>query len=129
MKGKAMSAYAQSRTRAAYQSSAVLTATQSQLIVMLYDGVNRFLVQAAIAMRGQNTELAHQKLRRGELIIAHLRASLDFEQGGQIAQDLLAIYMFCTRHLNSARVARDPEKIEQVAGLLAQLRDAWAQVP
>ena len=122
-----MSAYAQARSRAAYQSSAVLTATQGQLIVMLYDGVNRFLVQAGIAMRDGNVEVAHQKLRRAEMIISHLRASLDFEQGGQIAQDLLAIYMFCTRHLNSARVGRDPEKIEQVAGLLGQLRDAWAQ--
>ncbi len=123
-----MSAYAQSRSRTAYQSSAVLTATQGQLIVMLYDGANRFLVQAATAMRGGNIEAAHKKLRRAETIIAHLRASLDFEQGGQIAQDLLSIYVFCTSYLNSARVGRDAEKIEQVAGLLTQLRGAWAQV-
>jgi flagellar secretion chaperone FliS len=123
-----MTAYAHSRTRAAYQSSAVLTATQGQLIVMLYDGANRFLNQAAVAMRSGNIEIAHQKLRRAEMIISHLRASLDFDRGGQIAPDLLAIYVFCTRHLNSARVGRDPEKIEQVAGLLSPLRDAWAQV-
>lgn len=123
-----MSVYAQKNRRTAYQASAVLTATQGQLIVMLYDGVNRFLLQASTAMREGKIELGHQKLRRAELIISHLRASLDFEQGGQIAQDLLSIYMFCTRHLNSARVGRDPEKIEQVAGLLSQLRDAWAQV-
>src|ERR1700753_535700 len=123
-----MSAYAHARTRSSYQTTAVLTATQGQLIVMLYDGVNRFLLQAATAMRGGSVEVAHQKLRRAEMIISHLRASLDFEQGGQISQDLLAIYMFCTRHLNSARVGRDPEKIEQVARLLTQLRDAWAQV-
>jgi flagellar protein FliS len=123
-----MSVYAQSRSRTAYQSSAILTATQGQLIVMLYDGVNRFLVQASTAMRDGKIELAHQKLRRAEMIISHLRASLDFEQGGQISQDLLSIYLFCTRHLNSARVGRDPEKVDQVAGLLSQLRDAWAQV-
>jgi len=123
-----MSAYAHARSRTAYQSSAILTASQGQLIVMLYDGVNRFLVQAAAAMRGDNVELAHQKLRRAEMIITHLRASLDHERGGQISENLLSIYMFCTRHLNSARVGRDPEKIEQVASLLMQLRDAWAQV-
>ncbi len=123
-----MSVYAQTRGRTAYQSSAVLTATQGQLIVMLYDGVNRFLVQASAALRDGKIELAHQKLRRAEMIISHLRASLDFEQGGQLAQDLLSIYLFCVRHLNSARVGRDPEKVDQVAGLLGQLRDAWAQI-
>jgi flagellar secretion chaperone FliS len=114
--------------RAAYQRSAVLTASQGQLIVMLYDGAHRFLTQAAVAMADRDIPLAHNKLRRAELIIEHLRGSLDFEGGGEIAPRLWSIYGFCTRHLNEARLHRDPERIQQVRTLLGTLRDAWSQI-
>lgn len=111
-----------------YQRSAVLTASQGQLIVMLYDGANRFLVQAGIALGERQVEAAHNKLRRAEMIISHLQASLDYERGGEIAPRLSAIYTFCQRHLNQARVNGDAEAIEQVRALLGTLRDAWAQI-
>lgn len=112
----------------AYQKTAILTATQGQLIVMLYDGAYRYLTQASAAMAERNIPLAHTKLRRAEMIIDHLRASLDFEGGGELAGRLWSIYSFCTRHLNEARVNRDPERIDQVRSLLGTLRDAWAEV-
>jgi flagellar protein FliS len=115
--------------RAAYQRTAVLTATQAQLIVMLYDGANRFLAQASLAMNERQVEVAHNRLRRAEMIISHLQASLDFEQGGEIAPRLASIYVFCQRHLNQARLHADPDRIEQVRRLLGTLRDAWAQIP
>jgi flagellin-specific chaperone FliS len=37
----------------------------------------------------------------------------------------LTIYLFCRRHLNRARIERDPRKVEDVIRLLGQLRDAW----
>jgi flagellar secretion chaperone FliS len=115
-------------TRAAYQRAAVLTASQEQLIVMLYDGANRFLSQAAIAMAERQVEDAHNRLRRAERIIQHLQASLDFERGGDLAARLASIFVFCQRHLNQARLQADPDKIEQVRGLLGTLRDAWAEI-
>src|SRR5947209_8634320 len=95
-------------SRRAYQQSAVLTAPPEQLVVMLYDGARRFLHQSAIAMHNKDVELTHMKLRRAEAIITHLRDTLDFERGGEIAPQLQGIYLFCIRHLNKARVERDP---------------------
>lgn len=111
----------------AYRESAVLTATPERLVVMLYDGARRFLHQAAVAMAAGQTELTHVKLRRAEAIIEHLRDTLDMEQG-EVAQRLQAIYLFCARHLNQARLDRDPAKIEQVNALLGELREAWAAI-
>jgi flagellar protein FliS len=111
----------------AYRESAVLTASPEQLVVMLYDGARRFLNQAAVAMRNQDVETAHIKLRRAEAIITHLRNTLDLDQG-EVPARLQAIYLFCNRHLNQARVQRDPKKIEQVSGLLAELRSAWSAI-
>ena len=111
----------------AYRQSAVLTASPEQLVVMLYDGARRFLGQATAAMRSGDVETSHLKLRRAEAIIAHLRDTLDLDQG-EVAERLQAIYAFCHRHLNDARVQRDPKKIEQVNALLGELRSAWSSV-
>jgi flagellar secretion chaperone FliS len=110
--------------RNVYRESAVLTATPEQLVVMLYDGARRFLYQAGVAMRNGDVPTSHVKLRRAEAIIMHLRNTLDMDQG-EVPARLQAIYLFCNRHLNEARVQRDPEKIEQVSALLGELRDAW----
>jgi len=112
---------------AAYRRGAVLAATPGQLVVMLYDGARRFLRQAAIAMRAGEIESAHNTLRRGERIIAHLDGTLDFEQG-ELPQRLHGIYLFCLAHLNAARLSQDPTKVEEVSELLGELRDAWSQI-
>lgn len=111
----------------AYRESAVLSAPPEMLVVMLYDGARRFLFQASMAMQNQQIELSHRKLRRAEDIIQHLRDALDMEQG-EISQRLEAIYLFCLRHLQQARFDRDTTKLDQVSGLLAELRQAWAAI-
>ena len=110
----------------AYRQGAVLAATPGQLVVMLYDGARRFLRQATIAMRAGDIERSHNTLRRAELIVAHLDTTLDLEQG-EVAERLHAIYLFCLQHLNSARMAQDAGKLEEVSKLLGELRDAWAR--
>jgi flagellar protein FliS len=121
-----MNAHLASSTHA-YRESAVLTASQEQLVLMLYDGAIRFLGQAVIAMRNRDVPMTHNKLRRAEAIISHLQNTLDL-QHGEIPQNLLSIYLFCRRHLNGARLRRDPRAIEDVIGLLTQLRDAWEAI-
>jgi flagellar protein FliS len=118
-----MSAYAPAPN--AYRESAVLTATPEQLVVMLYDGANRFLIQSAVAMREGRAGLAGEKLRRAEAIIDELLATLDMSVG-DIAQRLQALYVFFKDHLMAARLEQSPDKVEEVAGLMRELRSAWA---
>ena len=75
-------------TPQAYRENAVLSATPEQLVVMLYDGAQRFLRQAGKAMRGGEIERTHNALRRAEMIVAHLDSVLDYEQGEPIASQL-----------------------------------------
>ena len=120
-----MSAYATAQQT--YRESSVLTASPEQLVVMLYDGANRFLVQAAAAIRIGDREATHNRLRRAEAIIEELHGTLDMSQG-EVAQRLASIYVFCRRLLNEARIERNAQKVDQVAELLAGLREAWAQI-
>jgi flagellar protein FliS len=111
----------------AYRANSILTASPQQLVVMLYDGAHRFLLQGTLAMRAGDLELVNDRLRRAEAIIDELLATLDMSQG-EIAERLAAIYTFCRRLLGEARLARDPERIEQADGLLGELRESWAQI-
>jgi flagellar protein FliS len=78
-------------------------------------------------MRAGQIERAHNTLRRAELIIGHLDATLDHDQGA-LAERLDRLYMFCLHHLGSARFDQDASKLEAVSELLGELREAWAQV-
>ena len=122
-----MSVYSPSRATA-YKEQSILTATPGQLVVMLYDGCLRFLHQSAHAMRDGDVVVAGNRLSRAEAIIDELLTTLDLEQGGVIASRLQGIYVFCNRQLIEARVTNDADIIDTVSGLLAELRESWAQV-
>jgi flagellar secretion chaperone FliS len=120
-----MSAYAPAPN--VYRESAVLTATPEQLVVMLYDGANRFLTQSAVAMRDGRAGLAGEKLRRAEAIIDELLATLDLSVG-EVAERLQALYLFFKEHLSAARLGQDAGKVDEVARLMRELRGAWAGI-
>jgi flagellar secretion chaperone FliS len=120
-----MNAYATS-SHASYRESAILTAPPEQLVIMLYDGCHRFLLQAISAMREGSIVEAGERLGRATAIIDELQCTLNLA-AGDVAQRLAGIYVFSRRHLAEGLCERDPEKFAQVDRLLSQLRDAWVQ--
>ncbi|HKN93320.1 MAG TPA: flagellar export chaperone FliS [Thermoleophilaceae bacterium] len=112
----------------AYKESAILTAPPERLVVMLYDGIRRFLYQAAVAMREGNIESTNNRLQRAEAIIDELNATLDMSAGGEVASNLRSLYVFSKRHLMQARLKRSPEMIEEVSKILDTVGDAWRQI-
>lgn len=111
----------------AYREAAVMTASPVQLVVMLYDGAERFLRQAEVVMGEGAIAQANERMQKAEAIIDELLATLD-KSAGQVAERLEAIYVFCKRLLMEARLQRDPAKLEQVRRLLAPLRESWAEL-
>lgn len=119
-----MNPYANPR---AYQEQAILTATPGQLVVMLYDGIVRFLRQADAAFGEKAIAHAHERLGRAEAIIDELQATLDMDQG-QVAQNLEGIYVFWKRCIWEIRLEQDREKLARIVAQVANLREAWAQI-
>jgi len=111
-----------------YQLNDILTAPPGRLIVLLYDGAGRFLRQSAAAMRAGDVQRSNTAMQRGEAIINELLVTLNYDEGGEIATSLRDVYLFCNRQLGEARIDRDAEKIDGVVELLAELREAWAQI-
>src|SRR5436305_14560311 len=92
-----MTAYA-TASHASYRESAILTAPPERLVVMLYDGAHRFLLQAIAAMREGRIADTGERLNRAGAIIDELQCTLDLS-AGEVAERLQGIYIFCRRHL------------------------------
>ena len=110
-----------------YKEQAVLTAPPGRLVVMLYDGALRFLFQAATAMREGNAGRGGERISKAEAIVDELLSTLDMS-AGEVAERLQVLYFFSKHHLLEARREGSAEKIDEVANVLRELRDAWAQI-
>ena len=54
-----------------------------------------------------------------------LRAALNLESGGEIAQNLMALYEYISTRLLHANLKNDPSSLEEAARLLSELKHAW----
>jgi flagellar protein FliS len=104
----------------------VLAASPHKLIVMLYDGALVALANGLINMKaGRIAEKGKAISHAITIIDGGLRASLDKNVGGDIAEGLDSLYEYMSARLLMANLKNDPAIIEEVQRLLTDLRDAW----
>ncbi|MBP7495816.1 MAG: flagellar export chaperone FliS [Spirochaetales bacterium] len=114
----------------AYKETNIRTASQGKLIVMLYDEAIRQLTLAIqeLGKQSRKLDIVHNAVVKAQDVITELTASLDFEKGGEIAKNLLGLYLFFNRQLMEANVRKDAKPMEDVRKLLGELREAWIQI-
>jgi flagellar secretion chaperone FliS len=114
----------------AYREVSVRTATQGKLIVMLYDEAVKQLDQAISLLEGKSRQLdkVHNSLIKTQDIVTELMAGLDFDRGGEIARNLMSLYVFFNEKIREGNLKKDPEPLNQVRAFMADLRTAWAQI-
>jgi flagellar protein FliS len=61
-------------------------------------------------------------------LIGQLDASLNMEQGGQIAANLHNLYLYMLGRLTEANVANDARIVSEVAALVGKIKSGWDQV-
>ncbi|MAG35880.1 MAG: flagellar export chaperone FliS [Dehalococcoidia bacterium] len=110
-----------------YQRTAVETGSRGQLVVMLYQGAIRFLARARGHFETGNIEQISNNIIRAQEIIAELLSSLDREVGGEVADNLAALYDYMYRRLIESNLEKKPEPIEEVTQLLRTLLPAWQE--
>jgi flagellar secretion chaperone FliS len=110
-----------------YLQRAVQTATPGQLVVMLYDGFQRFTAQARAAFEAGDVGEGGLKLSRAQAIITELRCTLDMSHE-PIATNLASIYEWITQELMASRMERDVERLTRATAQMSELRSSWAQV-
>ncbi len=106
----------------------VAGASPQRLIQMLYEGVLERIAQAKGAMQQKNFELKGKKVSDAINIVMALRDSLNFEQGGEIAYNLDALYDYIARTLWQAHAKNSLKQLDEVSGLIDEVYSAWKQL-
>ena len=109
--------------------SAVMSASQHQLVVMLFDGALSALVRARLFLQDGNIEGKGLSLSKAiNIIESGLKQGLDDHSGDELADNLLGLYTYMVRRLLQANLHNDVEAIEEVESLLRNIADAWKEV-
>ena len=124
--------FAQSYART-YRTTAVLTASPGQLVLMLYDGALRSLALAREAFGRSETdfrrlEIINHQLIKTQAIIAELQGGLNFQEGGEVAATLNRLYEYYNRRLFEANLRKQEEPLIEVERLITELRAGWAEM-
>ncbi len=104
-----------------------MTASQEQILLMLYDGAISFCRQAIAASEAGDVAEKLGRISKVFAIVTEFSNSLNHEIGGEIASDLDALYHFMLRELGKARKETDGEALRNVERLLVDLRLTWGE--
>lgn len=110
-------------------STGVATADSARLILMLFDGLIESLAVARGHITYGNVAGKGKALSRASGIVMGLQGALDFEQGGNLARNLDDLYSYVTRRLLHANANNDIDAIDEVRGLIQEIREAWCTLP
>jgi flagellar secretion chaperone FliS len=110
-----------------YFQQQINSASQEQLLLMLYDGAIRFLKQALQHMAAGELQETHNQLMKTQKILLEFMASLDVNTGGEPAKNLMKLYEYYHHQLVQANVKKEAKPIEEVMEHLKNLRNTWAE--
>ena len=57
-----------------------------------------------------------------------LSTSLDFEKGGDLAENLIELYDYCVRSLQNYLTEKNEQKLSEVYNIISTISDGWKQI-
>jgi len=109
--------------------SAVVSATQPQLLTLLFDGAISAVVRARLFMQDGNIAGKGSAISKAiNIIEAGLKQGLDEASGDELTLNLIGLYSYMVRRLVEANIRNDVAALEEVETLLRNIADAWKEV-
>jgi flagellar secretion chaperone FliS len=105
------------------------SASPHQLVTMLYDGLLEDIAEARSAMgQGDIERKGHAVGHALRIVEEGLRCGLNREQGGELAQNLNALYAYIAQRLTHANLYNDAAVLTECYSLVEPLRAAWTRI-
>lgn len=107
----------------------VVSANPYQLILMLFDGALVAIGSARASLAQKNIPQKGQAITKAIDIISNgLKASLDMNSGGELAERLGALYDYMCARLLYANVHDSDGALAEVTRLLTEIKGAWEEI-
>jgi len=111
----------------AYRENQITTTDPATVLLMLYQGAIDSLNRARDHISGGAMAEKGMNILRANDIINQFIASLDHDVGGEIAQNLDALYRYMLDQILLANVNNDPRPLDTVISLLTTLKSGWEE--
>lgn len=108
-----------------YKQNSVNTSSPEDLVLMLYNGLVKFIMQAQQAMDEKDIQKVNNSIIRAEDIVLHFQSTLDMNY--EVSAGLAAMYDYMYRRLIDANIKKDKQILEEVLGYAKELRDTWKE--
>ncbi len=101
-----------------------------KLVLIMFDALIKSMeiYIENIDIKTADLELRSKHFSRSLTIIYSLQSSLDFEKGGEIAENLFQTYEFARQMVIGSIKDMDSKGPKRAVSLLADIREAWAQM-
>jgi len=111
--------------RREYLKVRVETASREDLLLLLLDGLLRFVDGAREAMAARDRERKHALLARAQAIVLELASALESAIGEPLLSNLRGLYTFAHRRLVDANLRDDERALEEARQILDHVRETW----
>jgi len=108
-----------------YIQNDVTTNDPVELVCLLYSKAIERLHLARTRLTEGNSAGCSESVARAMEIVLELIGSLDVEKGGEIAQNLAALYLYVQEQLAEASTEQKSEPIDNAVGVLTTLLEGW----
>lgn len=111
-----------------YLKNRVMTASPTEIIVMLYDAAISNLEAAQTCIQQRNRAGSGMHISKAQRIVAELISSLNRQDGGEVVQQLDALYSFVIDRLVTGNLRQDQAALGEAARVMKTLREGWATI-
>jgi flagellar protein FliS len=121
--------------RAVLSHGTVADASPARLVQIVFEHILSQLAAAQGCMERIQNNLPlndviakGNALRKAVRLIIQLNETLDMERGGQIAENLRALYDYMLARLTLANATNDPRIVAEAASLVRKVKSGWDQI-
>jgi len=113
----------------------VADASPTRLVQIMFEHILSHLAMAQKCMeRIKDNQPVSDVVAKGTAIgkasrlIGQLNGTLDMERGGQIAENLRALYVYMLSRLLAANLTNDTQIVGEVVKLIREIKTGWDQI-
>ena len=115
----------------AYQQQVVRgaeAAKPEELVALLFTRLLETLAKARHFIAVKNFAKKTDNLNFAIDILNVLEESLDYDQGGELAENLQGLYQYSAKKLLDANVSNDTAMVDEVMSLMSEIQEGWKSV-
>ena len=101
---------------------------KTKQIVLLYEGIMRFLEQAKQAMLDKDYEKRYTLLQKASNVIVGLHSALDFDKGGEISKTLSSFYSSLDLRIINLNRSNDLDECDEIIKEVQLMHEAWNKI-